>query len=477
MSWLVRFFGLEGATKAGLHLARTIAVLGPAFAATFQISTTFWMIFIAERLGGGDYIAGLTKVGFLVVVQLLIQVFLDYPTGAVGDWIGQRWIIASAMLCYGAAYWLTSFATPESPFEIFLTIYVLMGLGSAQESGAFPAWFDNNYRVAMPHDIDRKQYGVFQGKLAMIWQAVSTAVLLPGAWLALAFQRTWVFQLQAGLSVILAVLVLIVVRDLPGVRESLQHRPTLRQYGGLLKDGMKFLVSSRFIGFVMLGEVLMWATGTLWWSLLLFPLYFTYLITDIAVSGFRTSIFLPQVFLNERSGVWARRFNPAKWIPRMRLLQFGGFIFYVLLSLCTLFFPAPPASSQLVNIYVPFTNLIYMQIPLASVLPVVLIFSIFLFSTLFETVSGILLQRVMIDVVPTRIRNSLYSLRPTLAMSLAVPMLAFFGFILPLYRFPLTFALAGLLALLGFLATRKGFSYPIPRIPSELETSEKAQKQ
>jgi len=465
MGWLVRFFGLEGATKAGLRLAKTIALLGPAFAASFQISTTFWMIFIAERLGGGDYIAGLTKVGFLVVVQLLIQVFLDYPTGAVGDWIGQRWIIASAMLCYGAAYWLTSFATPEAPFSLFLGIYVLMGMGSAQESGAFPAWFDNNYRVAMPHDTDRKQYGVFQGKLAMIWQAVSTAVLLPGAWLALAFGRTWVFQVQAVLSVILAVLILLVVKDLPGVRESLQQRPTLRQYGGLLRDGFKFLFSSRFIGFVMLGDVLMWATGTLWWSLLLFPLYFTYLITDIAVSGFRTSIFLPQVLLNERSGVWARRFNPAKWIPRMRVLQFGGFTFYIFLSLCTYFFPRPPATSPLINIYIPFTNLIYMQIPLASVIPVILIFTIFLSSVLFETVSGILLQRVMIDVVPTRIRNSLYSLRPTLAMSLAVPMLAFFGYLLPLYKFPLTFALAGLLALLGALATRKGFSYPIPKLP------------
>ncbi len=145
MGWLTRFFGLEGATKPGLRLARTIVLLGPAFAAAFQISTTFWMISIATNLGGGDYIAGLTAVGFLVVVQLLIQVVLDYPSGAVGDWIGQRWIIASAMLCYGAAYWLTSLASPDSPFVLFLAIYVLMGVGSAQESGAFPAWFDNNY--------------------------------------------------------------------------------------------------------------------------------------------------------------------------------------------------------------------------------------------------------------------------------------------------------------------------------------------
>jgi hypothetical protein len=261
------------------------------------------------------------------------------------------------------------------------------------------------------------------------------------------------------------------------VREQPAKRPTVRQYGGLLKDGLRFLFSSRFVAFVMLGDVLMWATGTLWWTLLLFPLYFSYLVTDIAVSGFRTSIFLPQVLLNERSGVWARRFSPTKWIPRLRVLQFGGFTFFFLLAVCTFFFPYPPSTAPLVNIYIPFTSLIYMQIPFASIIPVALIFTIFLSSVLFETITGILLQRVMIDVVPTRIRNSLYSLRPTLAMALAVPMLVFFGWLLPLYKFPLTFAIAGFLALLGALATRKGFSYPIPKIPAEPENSGKAQMQ
>ena len=57
----------------------------------------------------------------------------------------------------------------------------------------------------MPHDKDRKQYGVFWGKVGMVWQLVSTLVLIPGSWLALIYGATWVFQLQSILSFVLAI--------------------------------------------------------------------------------------------------------------------------------------------------------------------------------------------------------------------------------------------------------------------------------
>ncbi len=136
--------GLEDATDDAIHLAGIISIIMPSFAAAFQISTTFWMIFIAEELGGGSYLAGIGLVGVLVIVQLLINTLLDYPTGALGDHIGQRYVIAAALFCYSAAFMLTASITVESSFYVFLTIYILMGIGSSQESGAFDAWFDNN---------------------------------------------------------------------------------------------------------------------------------------------------------------------------------------------------------------------------------------------------------------------------------------------------------------------------------------------
>jgi len=154
-SKFARIFGLEDPTRDAVRYVKIISVLLPAFALSFQISTTFWMIHMAETLGGGDYFVGLTFVGVLVVIQLV-----DYPTGALGDAIGQRYVIASALLCYAIAFYLSSQIVIGTPFYVYIAIYALFGLGSSQESGAFSAWFDNNYKVAMPHDKDRKQYGV-----------------------------------------------------------------------------------------------------------------------------------------------------------------------------------------------------------------------------------------------------------------------------------------------------------------------------
>ncbi len=465
---IARVFGIHEPTENAARLVKILAVLFPSFAISFQISTTFYTIFIAETLGGGDYITGLTYVGILVVISLLTQTLLDYPTGAIGDWIGQRYIIASALLCYSIAFWITSQVTPATPFSTFVTIYALMGIGSAQESGAFQAWFDNNWKVSMPHDDDRKQYGVFWGRIGMVWQVSSTLVLIPGSWLALVYNRQWVFQLQAMFSLILAIAALQLVKDLPGVREESDKRPSIREYGGLLKDGVRFLGSSRFVTFIVLGEVVMWSTGPVWWNLILFPLYFTYLLSDVAVSSFRTLVFLPEAISQERSGVWSKRFDAKTWVPRFRFLQFGGFIFYVVLAIITSTFPSTPLDSPVIP---------GLDFPIEGLTPTTLIFIVFVISSAFGGFAQILTQRVMIDVIPSKIRNSMYSLQPTLIMLASAPLIALFGWLIPQYGFPLTFTICSLVTFTGALLVRKAFTYPIPKadeviIASQEEASE-----
>ena len=464
MSILARILGLQDATRDGLRLAKIIAILMPAFAASFQISTTFWMIHIATSLGGGDYILGLTMVGSLLVLQFGIQTILDFPTGALGDHIGHRFVIASALLCYAVAYWLTSLIVNGAPFYIYVLIYALLGLGASQESGAFNAWFDNNYRVAMPHDTDREQYGVFMGKLHFLFQVISTLVLIPGSILAYILNRNIVFAMQAVFCVILAMAVLTFMKDLPGAREVREEKPTVREYAGLMVDGLRFLFSNRFITFVVFGEVLIWSTGTIWWNLILFPFYFSYMITDIAVSSFRTLIFLPQAATAERSGIWAKRFEPKKWIPRLRFLQFMGFVFFVALALTTTIFTPPVNPTEFVGLYIPFTDIPLLVLPVESVIPVSLTFTIFFLSGIAESICSVLNQRIMIDVIPSRIRNTMYSLTPTIVMLLSMPLLMIFGWILPTFGFGLTFGLCSLIAFGGGLLIRKGYSYPIPKI-------------
>ena len=459
-----RVFGLAEPTSNAVSLVKILSILLPAFAASFQISTTFWMIQMAETLGDGDYFTGLTLVGLLVVLQMVIQTFLDYPTGALGDWIGQRWVIASAMFCYAAAFWLSSLVVIGTPFYIYVFIYVLFGVGASQESGAFNAWFDNNYRVAMPHDKDRKQYGVFQGRLGMVWQISSTIVLIPGSWLAWLYSRQFVFGLQAIFTAALGIIVLRIVKDLPGVKEEKDEKRSIKEYGSLMKDGFKFLGSSRFVTLIILGQVVMYSTGPVWWNLLLFPLYFSYLVTMVAVSVFRTLVFIPQAIANERSGVLAKRFDPKTWIPRFSFLQFTSVLFYIILAIIVYFFPGvDPNTAEFVSVMIPFTNLPLMQIPVQTLVPVILMFTLFVSLNLFGGIAGILIQRVMLDVVPNRIRNSMYSLQPTLVMLVSMPLIAFFGWYVPLTGFAPTFLLCALISLIATIMIWAAFRYPIPK--------------
>ncbi len=470
MSRLARVFGLGDASEAGLQLAKTLAVLLPAFAIVFQVSTTFWVIFIAETLGNGSYIDGIAFVSFLVVVQLVVQTILDYPTGALGDHIGHRWVIASALVCYGLAFWLTSMLTYATEFPVYVVIYALMGIGASQESGAFHAWFDNNYRVAMPHDTDRKTYGVFWGKVGFIWQISSTLVLIPGSIVATIFLRELVFQMQAIASIVLAGFVVFTVKDLPGAQPSSESK-TFKEYIALMKDGVRFLFSSRFVSFILFGEILLWSLGFLWWMLVLFPLYFAYLFNDLAVSTFRTMIFFPQAIGQERSGVLAKRFDPIKWTPRFRALQFMGVLFNLLMALVIAFFPPPLDSANMVRLYL--FDILLIELPEQSVLPVALFFIIFVVTDFLGAIANILNQRVMLDVIPNRIRNSIYSLQPTIAMIIAIPFLVLVGWLLPNTGFPPTFGLMAVVGLLGTILIANGFREPKPEpaalVPADTE--------
>ncbi|MFX1509260.1 MAG: hypothetical protein ACFFBR_03045 [Promethearchaeota archaeon] len=460
-----RMLGFTEASPKATRLASVVLLLGSAWSIAFQLSTTFWMISIATVLGGGDFLLGMAMVGILVIIRIVVQVVLDYPTGGLGDLIGQRWILASALICYAIAFWLTAYAVAVVyvPFFVFVVIYALMGLGASQESGAMPAWFDNNYRVAMPNDKDRKQYGVFWSRAGMVFQLISTLVLIPGSLLAFVLGRYWVFQLQAVFFVFLALLALVLIRDFPGARKKESERAGFREYGRLLKDGIRFMGSSRFVTFTMVGEMLMWAIGIVWWEILLFPLYFGYLLSDIAVSAFRTSMFAPMVVAQERSGIVSQRFDPKKWIPRLRFIQFGSIAFFMGLVAITAIFPLPTPAAQFITLFIPFTVLPFMVLPIVSIIPVVLIWVVFVGTDVLGRMAEVLSGRVMLDVFPNRIRNCMYSLRPTIAFLLSIPLIFVISQLLPIFGFPIVFFIAAMVALTGAILIRKGFSYPIPK--------------
>ncbi|MFW9861077.1 MAG: MFS transporter [Candidatus Thorarchaeota archaeon] len=467
MSRLANAIGLPDANEKVLRLARILIFLGPLATFTFTMSTTFYLIFVAEALGGGDYIAGLPFVATLVVIQMAIQLLLDYPTGAIGDWIGQRYIVSSATTCYAIAFWLVSMVIPTTPFWFLVIIYVIQGLGNSQMSGALNTWFDNNYRIAMPGDSDRKQYGMFWGRVGGMMQVVSTAALIPGSILAAVFGRPWVFQLQAVLALVLTIFGFRFITDFPEVQAARQQRPTMSGYTKILKDGVGYLWSEPFVKYIVIGSMLATSSIMVWGNLILFPMYFLYLITDVAVASFRTVLFIPGIVAQERSGVWSRRFEPKKWIPRFRLIQTCGLVFFLVVSFIMFLFPPVTNGGPMFSVVLPIANVELMQIPVGNILPVVLLFFSFTLTGFFGGFAEILTQRQLLDAIPNRIRNSMYSLSPTIATIFALPQIWFFGWSIPTIGFPLTLMLCGMVSLIGVLLIRKGLHQPKPVLEEE----------
>ncbi|MDF1537857.1 MAG: hypothetical protein P1Q69_03035 [Candidatus Thorarchaeota archaeon] len=186
------------------------------------------------------------------------------------------------------------------------------------------------------------------------------------------------------------------------------------------------------------------------------------MITDVAVSSFRTVLFVPGIFQQERSGVWSRRFEPKTWIPRFRFLQSTGFVFYMAFAAIMFFFPPASAAAEMLMLTIPYTQIVIMQLPVSSILPVLLMTITFTSCGIFGGFAEILTQRELLDVIPNKIRNSMYSLSPTIGILLAIPQIALFGWLIPTAGFPVTMTLCAIISLVGVLMIAKGLSHPKP---------------
>jgi MFS family permease len=429
------FFGMAGESDRAKRLVKIVVSFTPISAIAFMMSTTFYSIFIARTLfpSPSPLEYGMAVVGILSTIGLAVESLLDYPSGGLGDWVGQRWIIFTSMICYAAAMVLMSFA--QASFTFFLIVYLLQAVAAAQQSGAIGSWFDNNYRVAAK-DPKRSAYSVAQGRMGMLFQIVATVSLIPGAVLAGLLGRQAVFLFQAVLLTIMGFGALALFRDFPEVTAK-RPRRSLRAYYRLLKDGLKFTVSSKLVFLFLIGETLMSSVIVVWGNLLLFLIYYTYLYNDVAVATFRTVLFAAGVVSIERAGVWTRNLVPPRWIAKFRLFQTCGPAFMFAFAAITFLLPKLPTEPPF-----PF---MFLQ------LPAVLISLGFILCGFFGASGDLLSQRLMLDLVPDRIRNGIYSLIPSLTIGLAVPQLLFFAIWLPVLQVPTILGCLSLISAVGAL--------------------------
>lgn len=380
----------------------------------FYLSSTFYVLFVIDAVG-------YAQLGLLLAASFLLQAVLDYPSGALGDWIGQKWVLFIAYLTFGLAYTVLVWA---DSFSSLLVVYLLQGFAASQQSGAWNAWFDNNYKVAADEpDPQRETYKFFFGRWRMVMNITGAIAFVIGGIAATIHYRQAIFAVQAVGMFIVCLMVLFVINDFTEVERP---KKTLHEYFKLLEEGFRIVVFDRVLLLLMAGICCYGVVWAIWGRMILFPLYFGYTGTDAGAGILRFIAWIIGIPVLYFAANLAARLN-IKWYPRIY------FIFSIL------FF----ASFMLLTAWIPPEDTFE---PIAFVLMITILGSIMIFFYIAE----ILERRIFLDLIPDRNRSSVYSLRPTLVLLAKAPGVVIGGLFLTKLGIPLTM---GILGLFGLFAT------------------------
>ena len=136
MSVYNNFVGINQLPEEGRGIMRRYGLIRASYSLIGNLTGTFFILFLIDKLGFKDS-------GMIVAAMVLVQLVTDYPSGAIGDFIGQRWVLASATFLSAIGFYLLSLADSITSFYLLAVVF---GLSTAQQSGALQSWLDNNYK-------------------------------------------------------------------------------------------------------------------------------------------------------------------------------------------------------------------------------------------------------------------------------------------------------------------------------------------
>lgn len=383
---------------------------------SFNLVDTFLILYLLDLLS-------YQQIGMILAVRFATQAILDYPTGVLGDLIGHDRVLKVAYVFH-----LTSlvFLISYTSFWPIMASYFFLAVASSQESGALETWFDNKYQDVQPDDAEKKLYGGFMGQFNTLNTALMGLTFILSGVLALGLGRLVLLWFRLGIVVIIFML----------INKYVQHSQTsainYRQYMNQLTKGVKFVFTDKGRGFYFAGSSLIFASfWSIWGSQMLFPIYLSYGTNDFNTGLLRSTIFWIGVIWSLIAARLSTR------ISRIHLgiaiLQFiAGPIFLVNIYLYIKFFPAGPLPE------------------LGKIIGLIIVFQTVGFTMAMD---GILRGRLLINLVPNEMRNSVYSFFPTLITLFSIPLAWIGGQILASHGI-----LTAILLLLGLISTGVVFS-------------------
>jgi MFS family permease len=377
---------------------------------------------------------GIRGLGIVLSISFFVTAITDYPTGVLADWIGHKRVLSMAYIFFGVSSLVLAFS---SNFYHLVLAFVFLALANGQSSGALQSWFDNRYKeFGSVHDPNNEHYREFLGIIKKYTMFTGSIFFLLGGYLAYAIPngRRIVFLGQAigmfGAAILFYFFLernrnktQIIINDV----QAEESNNSKEEFQRLLKEGLRFTVSSRPIVYYMISSTLLIATSTVWYSLILFPLYFGYTGSDAGAGAYRWVLWMSGSIITVKAGQLAKRLSEKTWLPRLNLLHN---IFYI-------------GFTALIVLYVPIFP------PNFKIVGIILIYFNFAFGYYFMQAHEYLKAKLFLEVIPNELRNSIYSLLPTIGLLLSTPLIFIMAVVMDQYGVPLTLAILLIISLTG----------------------------
>ena len=126
MSFIVNFVGFHDLHPQTRKLMTRFGLFQTANAALYALTGVIFVLFIIDKVG-------FLKTSQYLAIMVLVQLLIDYPSGTLGDYIGQRWVLFAANVSSSIALLVFLYAPS---YSIFLISAILFGFSNAQASGA-----------------------------------------------------------------------------------------------------------------------------------------------------------------------------------------------------------------------------------------------------------------------------------------------------------------------------------------------------
>ncbi|MHA2338425.1 MAG: MFS transporter [Candidatus Hodarchaeales archaeon] len=372
---------------------------------TFALFETFLVLYVLQFVS-------FIELGIILSIRFAIQALMDYPTGALADVLGHKRVLTVAYI--GHIISILIFLSSKS-FNGILVAYLISAVAISQESGALISWFDNKYNsTSETFDIEKKTYGAFMGRVQTINILTLSISFVLGGFIAEIYSREILFVLH----LIFLIFTLGLILRLLDNENNTEVKLTSQVYFSQLKGGFSFLKNRPGLILLFIGIAISSASAwAIWGSLMLFPTYEAYSGSDQVTGLLRSSIFLIGVFWSILAATLSKRITK---VYRMALIMniVGGPLFFY--------------SMYLYQTHNPPTG----SFDLYSIIGLVIIFQLV---GIPMALGDIVFRRIMIDLIPNNLRNTIYSMIPSMITLVGIP-----------------FSLIG-----GWMIVNNGFTYGI----------------